>query len=80
MKHKLSTEYKKAGRIERDWSKTALDEAASERQRGLKYPKGDPMRDELLMDAKIAQDFYKWRLGRSRSLRKTGKKLKMVGL
>jgi hypothetical protein len=52
-------------RIEVDWSKTAYNEYLSERNRAMKLPKGDPLRNELLWDSRVALDFYKIRKARA---------------
>lgn len=79
-KHKLSTEFNKAAKREYDWGLTARNEKISEGKQAYKYPKGDPMRYELLMDSKLAGKFFKWRIGRSRNLKAQARKLKKVGL
>jgi hypothetical protein len=72
---KSITELHKAVRQEEIWSKSAYDEYVSEKERGLKLPRGDPFRNELLWDAKVALDFYKMRMKRSSMMKKLAAKL-----
>ena len=73
VKHKKSTEYKRAAWTEKNWAHTALDEARSERTRAMKLPKRDPLRQELEWDSRIAYKFYHVRIKRANRLNKAGK-------
>lgn len=72
---KIITELHKAERQELAYTKSAYDEYESEKARGLKLPKGDPLRNELLWDAKVAFDFYKIRNKRAAMMKKLADKL-----
>ena len=63
-KHAISS-LRSGARQEIAWCKTAHDEYLSERDRALKLPKGDPLRNELLWDSRVALDFYKIRKARA---------------
>ena len=54
-----------SARQEIAWCKTAYDEYLSERDRALKLPNGDSLRNELLWDSRVALDFYKIRKARA---------------
>ena len=74
---KKITELHNAARQEILWSNTAYNEGMSERARGLKLKKNDPMRSEHLWDSKVAFDFCKIRKKRADMLIKLADRLKI---
>jgi hypothetical protein len=58
-----------------EWSKSAYKEYVSEYNRAMNLPKGDPLRNELLWDSRVALDFYKIRKARASSMLVEAEKL-----
>jgi hypothetical protein len=75
-KKKIISQLRKAAKQERVWASSADLEGRSERTRGLKLPKGDPLRMELIADSKIAYDFGKIRIDRANKLTELADNLK----
>jgi hypothetical protein len=47
------------------WASQAHKEYTTEYNRAMNLPKGDPLRNELLWDSRVALDFYKIRKARA---------------
>ena len=47
------------------WAKEAKGEGITEYNKATSLPKGDPLRNELLWDSRVALDFYKIRKARA---------------
>jgi hypothetical protein len=75
-KRKDVSQLRKAAHQEVVWSESANLEGRAEKARGLKLPKGDPFRTELLSDSKIAFSFAKIRVVRANKLTELADKLK----
>jgi hypothetical protein len=73
-KHAISS-LRSAAATEISWSKTAYNEFLSEKNRALKLPKGDSLRNELLWDSRVALDFYKIRKARASKMLVEAEKL-----
>jgi hypothetical protein len=73
-KHAISS-LRAGARQEIAWCKTAYDEYLSEKNRALKLPKGDSLRNELLWDSRVALDFYKIRKARASKMLVEAEKL-----
>jgi hypothetical protein len=77
-KRKDISQLRKAAYQEQNWAKSAALEGRAEKARGLKLPKGDPFRMELISDSNIAFSFAKIRVARSNKLTELADDLKKV--
>jgi hypothetical protein len=73
-KHSISS-LRSAARLEIEYSQSAYNEYLSEKNRALKLPKGDALRNELLWDSRVALDFYKIRKARASKMLVEAEKL-----
>ena len=75
-KRKDISQLRKAAHQEKVWSESAALEGRAERARGLKLPKGDSFRLELIADSNIAFSFSKIRVARANKLTELADNLK----